>query len=303
MKPFLLLLLALTSLPALSQVDTLHSKAAIEAYLKRKYHYKAVKLNEVNLVIKDSTTVRAAHPEYWLKADFNHDGKADLFITASINHNKRTDREALFILASDHNHYTKVDIVDHSSNPFGYSKTSYSTYAEAGRDYLVMSSLVRAMVRLERKEGWAYKFAYNTTHDTMYVLNAKPMIYATHRASQVVESIEFSTTQCYGTCPVFQLTIKKDGAVSYKGIEFVARKGDFNLRMTPADLTYLTTLLAAINIPLLKDDYEVSYTDAQTAYLTVKYADGQTKKIMDYGLQGTYGLATLYRFLYSLRKF
>jgi len=304
-KHLLTLIILLQHLAVAAQIDTLHNKAAIESHLKQKYHYKSIQLKEVNSVIKDTFSLRATDPKYWLKADFNHDGILDLFVTASVKEGKRGEQDRLLILISDHNRYTKVDIVEHSSSPdiLGYSQTSYSTYAKAGREYLVMSSLIGARMRLKSKEGWVYKKTYNTTSDTMYVLKAKSMIYTSHPFSQSIESIEFSTTQCLGTCPVFKLTITKDGSVSYKGIEFVNRIGDFNLRMTPADLTYLTALLAAIDLPRLKEYYLVNYTDAPTAHLTILYANGQTKKITDYGLQGTYGLKTVYSFLHSLRNF
>ena len=304
-KHLLTFIMLLQHLAVAAQIDTLHNKAAIESYLKQKFHYKSIQLREVNSVIKDTVALKATDPKYWLKADFNHDGILDLFVAASVKEGKRGVQDKFLILVSDHNHYSKVDIVEHGSSPdiLGYNQTSYSTYAKAGRDYLVMSSLVVTRVRLESKGGWAYKKAYNTTSDTVYVLNSKPMIYTNHPFSQSIESIEFSTTECLGTCPVFELTITKDGSVRYKGIKFVNRIGNFNLRMTPADLTYLTALLAAIDLPRLKEDYLVDYTDAPTAYLTVLYANGQTKNITDYGLQGTYGLMTVYSFLYSLRNF
>ena len=302
MKTLLTLLLWLCGLAAAAQVDTLRSKTAIEAYLKRQYRYKSVQLRAVNTVMKDTVAAEPAHPEYWLTADFNHDGQADLFVAASVAEGKQGARDVFLILASDHKRYTRVAI----NSPVNYwihgGRASWTSYSEAGRDYLAMACLTTDFPRL-KQGGWASRIVYTTTHDTLFVLHGKPMIYTAHPTTQAVESIEFSVTPCFGTCPVFQLTIQNDGTAHYRGIAYVHKLGDFNLVMPKADLDYLVALLANSKLPLLHDEYQVDYTDASTVYLTVHYADGQTKEITDYGLQGTYGLATLYNFLLSQRDF
>ncbi|GAB2871332.1 DUF6438 domain-containing protein [Hymenobacter ruber] len=302
LKSLLTLLLILLYLAANAQIDTLRSKVGIEAYLKHRYHYKSIQLKEVNSIIKDSTALPASDPKYWLKADFNHDEKIDLFVAASVDEGKRGVHDLFLVLASDHKHYSKVDI----GHPLDYwmhgGTTSWAIYSKSNRDYLVMHCLTSKIPRL-KTGGWGNRLAYSVTHDTLFVIDAKPIIHATHPSKLIIESIKFSTTQCFGTCPVFQLVIKQDGSVSYKGIEYVEKKGDFNLIMTKSELNYLNKLLANLNLPYLEDNYQVDYTDSQTAYLTIRYTNGQTKEIEDYGLQGTFGLATLYSFLFGLRNF
>jgi len=127
MKYFFLLALFLQQVSALAQIDILQSKSSIESYLKRRYHYKSITLSVVNLVIQDTNTVQPTHPAYWLRADFNHDGKTDLFVSATVEKGKLSNQSELFILASEGNHYTKVNIVD----PLSYVYTgeaSYNTY-------------------------------------------------------------------------------------------------------------------------------------------------------------------------------
>ena len=162
-----------------AQIDTLRSKAGIEAYLKHRYHYKSIELKAVNSVIKDTAVFPAAHPEYWLKADFNHDGKVDLFIAASVEEGKRGIQDIFLILASDHQHYTKVDI----GHPIDYwiheGKAAWTVYSKSSRDYLIMLCLTTKIPRL-KEGGWANKVAYIARHDTLFVLNEKPMIYTSH---------------------------------------------------------------------------------------------------------------------------
>lgn len=301
MKYLVLLALLLQQASALAQIDTLQSRASVEAYLKRRYHYKDITLNTVNPVIQDTNIVQPVRPAYWLKADFNHDGRTDLFASATVAKGKRNNQSELFILASAGNHYTKVDIVD----PLGYvytGETSYNTYSASGKDYLVINTLVQRMLRPQDIRPRHYS-TYNTAHDTLFVQNSKQMIHARHPTSLTIENVKFSTTECFGTCPVFQLNINKDGSVIYKGIEYVDKTGDYTLVMSKAELSYLISLLAAINPPRLSDHYSVDATDNPTTYLTVRYTNGQTKSIEDYGERGTYGLAVLYKFLLGLRNF
>jgi hypothetical protein len=301
MRYFLLLALFLQQVSALAQIDTLQSKSGVESYLKRRYHYKDITLNVVNLVIQDTNTVQPTHPAYWLKADFNHDGKTDLFASATVEKGKRDNLSEVFIIASEGNHYTKVDIID----PVGYvynGDASYSIYSASGKSYLVINTLVKKMLRPQDVKRGHY-YSYSNAHDTSFVQNNKQMIYATHPVSLAIESIKFSTSQCFGTCPVFRLIINKDGSVSYKGIQYVDKMGDYTLAMSRTDLSYLISLLTAINPPTLNDNYSVDETDNPTTYLTVRYTNGHTKSIEDYGERGTYGLAVLYKFLLDLRNF
>jgi hypothetical protein len=90
------------------------------------------------------------------------------------------------------------------------------------------------------------------------------------------KEIKFEAGACYGTCPVFTLIDK-------------------------ARLDSLNTLLADADISGLKYKYAVDYTDAPTYDLTVTLANGQYKKIEDYGPCGPKKLQRLYDFLFSLR--
>ena len=299
---FVLLVLLGSYRPVAAQVDTLRHKSSIEAYLQRRYHYRSVVLQEVNSVLRDTIAVRPAVPQYWLRADFNHDGREDLFVAATVQQGKHSEQDVLLVLASRHKQYLKVDIASPLNNGWHVGQASYHTYAHAGRAYVVLSQLVVRQPRLTVR-AWRKELVYSTTHDTVFVRGDRPMLYAAHPTRAAIESVRFATTPCFGACPVFELAIGKDGDVDYKGIEFVHKTGEFKLRMPPADWAYLSELLANLQVLQLQDAYAVDYTDAPTAYLTVRYADGRTKTIKDYGWQGTYGLATLYRFLLELRNF
>ena len=117
-----------------------------------------------------------------------------------------------------------------------------------------------------------------------------------------VSQISFSTSGCFGTCPVFELTIRADRTAAYHAIEYNKKKGEFTATIDTAAYNRLVATLAYIQLPTLKDSYRVNWTDDQTVDLEVKLGNGEIKRIHDYGAIGTFGLANLYAQLYKLRE-
>jgi hypothetical protein len=67
-------------------------------------------------------------------------------------------------------------------------------------------------------------------------------------------------------------------------------------------LTEILGLINYIDPVKLKDEYKVSWTDDQTAWLRVRFSDGTVKEIKDYGLKGSFGLRLLYNKFFELRS-
>ena len=117
-----------------------------------------------------------------------------------------------------------------------------------------------------------------------------------------IEQIEYSTTMCFGTCPVFSLSINKDRTAEYDAKQFNKESGEFAAVIDEKHFTELMQLVNYIDFPKLKDHYSVSWTDDQTSILVITYDGGKQKKIIDYGLMGTFGLSRLYDLLFDLRN-
>lgn len=131
-------------------------------------------------------------------------------------------------------------------------------------------------------------------YDSFIELNDKVII------DNKIKSIEIKTNFCFGNCPVFRLTINKNGEAEFDGIEFTKFKGKSKKQLTQRSVDEIFDIINYIEIKKLKDNYEVNYTDASTATLDIFFEDGSIKKIKDYGLSGTYGLSTLYSKLTQL---
>ncbi len=123
-----------------------------------------------------------------------------------------------------------------------------------------------------------------------------------------IKKIEFTTSGCFGTCPVFNLVINQN-----RSAKFVAEmynrpyrdaseiKGTFSAEINEKEFNEIEDLLNYIDFPNLKGGYAVHWTDDQTSTLKITYDNGLTKAIHDYGMIGTYGLDRLYKMLSSLR--
>ena len=62
-------------------------------------------------------------------------------------------------------------------------------------------------------------------------------------------------------------------------------------------------MLDRLKAKSLKDKYgSRNITDLATSYLRIKYNDGSSKNIEDYGKNGTKELAEVYNFIAELRK-
>lgn len=126
---------------------------------------------------------------------------------------------------------------------------------------------------------------------------------ATHK----IEKIEYSTGPCFGSCPIFNLTINADRtstffAQMYNKIGKKEMKGNFHTTISQDKYNELISLLNYIDFATLKDKYAVNWTDDQGSTLIITYDNGKTKSIYDYGLLGTYGLDRVYQILFELRK-
>lgn len=116
-----------------------------------------------------------------------------------------------------------------------------------------------------------------------------------------IEKIQFSTTPCYSTCPVFELDIKASRKATYHAISYNDTTGIFSGMIDTLNYNKLVTMLNYVDFPNLNDDYNVTWTDDQACRLVITYDDGKTKNIYDYGEVGTYGLSAIYKLLYALR--
>jgi Domain of unknown function (DUF6438) len=100
-----------------------------------------------------------------------------------------------------------------------------------------------------------------------------------------VTEITLERTECKGTCPVYKVSFRPDGTVTYVGQKHVPRVGTFTGRISPQTFQRLSELLASIQYSQLDDRYSSPITDHPHAITSVSWSD-KRKTIDNYAEAG-----------------
>jgi hypothetical protein len=98
-----------------------------------------------------------------------------------------------------------------------------------------------------------------------------------------VEQITLERQPCFGTCPVYTLTIHGDGLVEYNGLDFVDVTGPQTANIDPAAVQSLGDAIARAGYLDFEDAYtNQDVTDLPTVITSITFADGTTKRVNHY---------------------
>jgi ankyrin repeat protein len=93
--------------------------------------------------------------------------------------------------------------------------------------------------------------------------------------------IALSRSECYGSCPVYDVEIASDGTVTYDGRNFVLVGGKHVSHITPERVRALFAAFRKAEFFTLYDDYRAGITDSATYVVSIGY-DGRKKSVADY---------------------
>jgi Domain of unknown function (DUF6438) len=93
--------------------------------------------------------------------------------------------------------------------------------------------------------------------------------------------IQLSRTACFGTCPIYSVTIRGDGSVHFRGDRYVHYQGEHDAHIDPAAVKDLVRRFEKANFFAAGDKYVAGVTDNPTYTLTLTVA-GKTKTVTDY---------------------
>jgi hypothetical protein len=98
-----------------------------------------------------------------------------------------------------------------------------------------------------------------------------------------IRKITLERTPCYGSCPVYKVTVLGTGEVEYCGEANVARAGTHRWRISRRRLQRLQEAFERAKYLHLEDDYtECGVTGAPSCLTSVEYDDGGSKSIVHY---------------------
>ena len=223
------------------------------------------------------------------KADFDKNGYPDLLV---IGENYGFEIVIVMSYGND------------SLNPYRLTRKSFQecTFPKILENTIIRYYYMSIPGRMEKNRKASLQFANLVfKYGDFIEYNPLPKKYS-------IERIDFKTTICFGTCPVFNISINGDKSSSFEAQEFNKQTdtsaeitGTFKSTLEDSSFNEIINLLEYIDFPSLKDEYSVSWTDDQTSTLTVTYNNGKIKTITDYGMIGTFGLDRLYQLLFALR--
>jgi hypothetical protein len=106
---------------------------------------------------------------------------------------------------------------------------------------------------------------------------------ATQPPEADVEQITLERQACFGTCPVYTLTVHGDGLVEYNGIDFVEVTGPQTANIDAATAQSLGDAIAGAGYLDFEDAYtNQDVTDLPYVITSITYADGTTKRVEHY---------------------
>lgn len=119
------------------------------------------------------------------------------------------------------------------------------------------------------------------------------------------DQIIVSSSGCYGSCPISNISIENNGNILYYGQDYNTQNGFFTSKINNDQYLKIQTRFKKADIMTLKDQYVANWTDDQTITITFIKNNKIVKSISDYGRQSPEALiwaSIPVRFLYQQIK-
>jgi hypothetical protein len=94
--------------------------------------------------------------------------------------------------------------------------------------------------------------------------------------------ITLERTACFGTCPVYKLTVRGDGIVIYEGLRFVKIEGTITTTINEEKIRQLVSEFQRIDYFSLKDSYEQHNATDMPSAITSMTINGKKKTVSHY---------------------
>jgi len=252
---------------------------------------------------KSDTLSKTWETKSWQKADLNNDKRTDLVVTCHWyvydNYVVMDNGNDTFKLISLRYNSEVCELV----NVIPYRNQNLIVFH--GIDTDILNRYFRP-----RTDTLIYKF------DNFIEYNKHPPKY--NIDSVILTNGHIEQGGC-ASCPDFNMTIAKNSNLSFDNYKYGGtlvktkegyRIDSFSVKTAPLSKSKLSTnerkkifdLIKYLDIKRLKNQYAVPWTDASTSTIRLKFKDGTSKTIVDYGSYGTFGLRALFQKLYAISK-
>lgn len=104
--------------------------------------------------------------------------------------------------------------------------------------------------------------------------------------SEHYDQIIMTTSGCYGSCPIFNLSIDNKGNMFFWGRKYTTKIGMYKAPISLEEFRYFEESFKQSDIKNLKDHYAASWTDDQTVSISFVKDGTIVKSVSDYGMYG-----------------
>jgi hypothetical protein len=111
-----------------------------------------------------------------------------------------------------------------------------------------------------------------------FVASSSPTAATQNEAIPADLLIKLERTACFGTCPVYSVTIDAKGAVVFEGTKSVGSPGRHTDNVSVAAVLATARRIGFFD---LNDSYRAPIMDLPTTFVTIT-ADGRSKRVEDY---------------------
>lgn len=108
-----------------------------------------------------------------------------------------------------------------------------------------------------------------------------------------LREISLERTPCFGACPVYKVTIRRDGTLTYHGQRFVDRLGDYEARVPRSTVRNLERALGQSGYWAMNRSYDARVTDLPSQIVQVR-TNRFVKTVSEYGSFGPKELERLH---------
>jgi hypothetical protein len=246
------------------------------------------------------------------KIDIDNNGYTDLIVNAYL--------PIIIILNNGNENYRELNFKN--SNPFRNNAPKLDSITEIGNDkVLIFETEIHEYdeteypnIKIKRKQK---ALSYNNKtkkhewviRDVKFKIDSLLVKYGelvTYKKNipkvNKIKELYFSTSGCYGTCPIFEIKLTNNRNLEYNGKGFTKHIGKKLLTLDKPDFENLIGLLEYSELKKHKNLYSVNWTDDQTGKLKVIFENGEVKEIEDYGLLGSINLKAIYKKLFEINE-
>jgi len=156
------------------------------------------------------------------------------------------------------------------------------------------------------KKTWTNQKIVSISKDTL-VIQESDSIYSKYSKSnyklnptETYDRILVSSTGCFGTCPMMNISIEKNGNIFYFGERYNTSNGIFTSKITIENYQEIEATFKKANIPKIENAYSANWTDDEQISISFIKDNKILKTITDYGRQAPIELIWAYSQVRSL---